>query len=58
MGEDTATALLAGVDILSDATLNTGYLGMLLTGGINNPGGAASDVVYWVAGKSFSVSNL
>ncbi len=58
MGEDTAYALQAGVDILTDATLNTGYIGMLLTGGANNPGGAASDVVYWVAGKSFSVDNL
>jgi len=57
VGEDTAFALSAGVDILSDATLNTGFLGMVLAGGVNNPGGAASDVVYWVAGKSFSVSN-
>jgi len=57
VGEDTAFALSAGVDILSDATLNTGFLGMVLAGGINNPGGAASDVVYWAAGKAFSVSN-
>lgn len=58
VGEDTGFALSAGVDILTDATLNTGYIGMILTGGINNPGGAASDVLYWVAGKSFSVDNL
>lgn len=57
VGEDTSAALAAGVDILSDATLNTGYIGMVLTGGANNPGGGASDVVYWVAGKSFSVDN-
>lgn len=49
--------------ILADSTVNTGYLGMILgTGGlgvanssltITGPAGsAASDVVYWVAGKS------
>ncbi len=48
--------------ILADATVNTGYLGMLLgTGGtatalgaaVSGPAGfAANDVVYWVAGKS------
>ncbi len=57
MGEDTSDALASGVDILSDATLNTGYIGMKLAGGTNNPAGAASDVIYWVSGKSFSVDN-
>lgn len=48
--------------ILSDSTVNTGFLGMILgTGGngnalgaaITGPAGtAASDVVYWLAGKS------
>jgi hypothetical protein len=57
VGEDTAEALSAAVDILSDATNNESYIGMVLTGGESNPGGAASDVLYWVAGKSFSVDN-
>jgi hypothetical protein len=57
MGEDTAEALSLAQDILSDATVNTGYIGMKLAGGASCPGGAASDVVYWVAGKSFSVDN-
>ncbi len=57
VGEDTAQALASGVDILSDATVNTGYIGMLLTGGASNPGGANTNVMYWVAGKSFSVDN-
>lgn len=57
VGEDTALALSSGVDILTDATLNTSYIGMTLQGGVNCPGGAASDVVYWVAGKSFSIDN-
>lgn len=54
VGEDTAAALAANVDILSDATINTGYIGMVLGGGAGAPAGAASDVIYWVAGKSFS----
>lgn len=57
IGEDTAEALSAGVDTLSDATVNTGYIGIKLTAGANSPAGQASDVVYWVAGKSFSVDN-
>lgn len=57
VGEDTALAVADGVDILSDATINQSYIGMQLTGGASCPGGAASDVMYWVAGKSFSVDN-
>jgi hypothetical protein len=48
--------------VFSDATVNTGFLGMVLgTGGngtglttnITGPAGTtAADVVYWVAGKS------
>jgi hypothetical protein len=57
MGEDTADALSQGVDILSDATVNQAYIGMLLAAGADSPAGQSADVVYWVAGKSFSVSN-
>jgi hypothetical protein len=57
VGEDTATAIAYGQDILSDATLNTAYIGMRLAAGANSPAGSASDVIYWVAGKSFSVDN-
>lgn len=68
VGEDTANALVnvnaeiatvGGVQIyntntgiLSDSTVNTGFLGMLLPTGANSPGGVAADQVYWVAGKS------
>jgi len=62
VGENTAAALAAGTDILSDATVNTAFLGMTLgTGGtgaisgaaITGPAGSvAGDVVYWRAGKS------
>lgn len=54
VGENTATALSLGVDILSDATVNTGYIGMILAAGANSPAGQNNDLVYWVAGKSFS----
>ncbi len=57
VGEDTGSALTAGVDILSDATVNTAYIGMILAAGANSPAGQANDVVYWRAGKSFSVDN-
>lgn len=57
VGEDSAEALSADVNTLDDATINTGYIGITLTGGANNPGGASNDVLYWVAGKSFSVDN-
>ena len=57
IGQNTAESLDAGVDILSDATENQAIIGILLTGGADKPGGDAADVMYWVAGKSFSVSN-
>lgn len=57
VGEDTAQALSAGVDILSGATINTGYIGIRLAAGANSPAGQTNDVIYWVAGKSFSVDN-
>jgi len=65
-GENTAEALAAVpvVDILSDATVNQLILGMQLSGGNVTPGatagpaGASGDVMFWVAGKSFSVNNV
>ncbi len=57
MGEDTAEALVLGQDILSDATVNSAFIGMQLAAGANSPAGSSSDVIYWVAGKSFSVDN-
>ncbi len=57
LGEDTGAALAAGVDILSGATDNQNILGMSLPGGEDSPGGADGDVMFWRAGKSFSVNN-
>jgi len=56
-GEDTAQALSSSVDILGDATVNSGYIGIQLAAGANSPAGQNNDVIYWVAGKSFSVDN-
>lgn len=57
IGMDTASALTAGVDILSDATHNIGQIGMLLASGVLSPAGVASDQIFWRAGVSFSVNN-
>lgn len=57
MGEDTAAALFAGADILGDSTENTGEMGIQLQAGAGSPAGIDGDVIYWVAGKSFSVDN-
>lgn len=56
-GEDTGTALTAGVDILADATRNTAFIGVRLAAGNSSPAGNTSDVIYWRAFKSFSVTN-
>jgi len=44
-------------NLLDDATLNTGIIGMTLAGGAASPGGAANDVMYWRAGKSDLINN-
>ena len=56
-GEDTAQALSSNVDILDDATVNQAIIGVQLAAGNSAPAGNTSDVIYWVAGKSFSVDN-
>jgi hypothetical protein len=53
-GEDTAYALSQNVDILQDATRNTAILGVTLQAGALSPAGVDGDVIYWIAGKSFS----
>lgn len=54
VGENTAEAIAAGFDILADAEFNIGEIGIQLGGGINGPAGSEGDVIYYVAGKSFS----
>ena len=45
------------VNLLDDATIDQGYIGMSLAAGTDSPAGATSDVIYWQAGTSFSVNN-
>jgi len=64
VGEDTAAALTAGVNILGDATYNQAAINIVLGTGmgatvISGPAGfnghaTTGDVIYWKAGKSFS----
>jgi hypothetical protein len=56
-GEDTAQAITSNVDILDDATENLAILGVRLAAGAASPAGVTGDVIYWIAGKSFSVDN-
>ncbi len=44
-------------NLLGDATENVGFIGMHLAAGADSPAGVDDDVIYWVAGKSFSVDN-
>jgi hypothetical protein len=57
VGEDTGAALTAGVNILGDATYNTGVIGLSLAAGANSPAGQNNDQIYWIAGKSWNVNN-
>ncbi len=57
IGENTAEALLLNANILGDATVNTAYIGIQLVAGTASPAGVNNDVIYWLAGKSFSVDN-
>lgn len=54
IGEDTASALSSGVDILSDATVNTASMGLILSPGAFGPAGQTGDNIFWKAGVSFS----
>lgn len=44
-------------NLSDDAVNNTGVMGIKLASGVVSPAGSASDVIYWTAGKSFSVTN-
>lgn len=58
VGMDSALAVASGADVLGDATRNQALLGMLLAAGADSPAGANGNVIYWQAGKSFSVDNI
>lgn len=50
------TASGAFANSLGGATDNVSLIGMQLGAGIDGPAGSTSDVIYWKAGKSFSVN--
>lgn len=54
VGADSSLTYANNVD---DATVDNGYIAMSLPAGVDSPAGAANDVIYWQAGKSFSVTN-
>lgn len=54
LGENTAQAIASGTNVIGDATINTGQFGMLLKAGTGSPAGVVSDVITWIAGKSFN----
>jgi len=45
------------INSLAGATDDQGYIGMYLATGTDSPAGVTNDVIYWQAGKSFSVDN-
>lgn len=57
VGENTAVALNNNQNILGDATINQGVSGIQLEAGEFSPAGRNGDVIFFVAGKSFSVDN-
>jgi len=54
IGEDTGYALTQNVNILSDATVNNAIVGVQLQAGADSPAGQSGNVIYWIAGASFS----
>jgi hypothetical protein len=50
VGED-----ITYTNLLDDATTNISYIGMQLAAGALSPAGLNNEVIYWQAGKSFSI---
>lgn len=57
VGQNTAVSRANNVGELSGASRNIGYIGIQLQAGTGSPAGVTNDVIYWVAGKSFSIDN-
>lgn len=57
VGEDTAQAISSAVSVSTDASFNTGLLGLKLAGGATGPAGANNDVIFYRAGKSDVIDN-
>ena len=57
IGVDAGVARAAGTNDGSQAVRDTYSIGIELAGGAAGPAGANADIIYWIAGKSYSVSN-
>ena len=56
-GQDTAYSVSQNANILADATVNQGLIGIKLRGGAapaNNPAGQPNDVIFWKVGACFN----
>ena len=54
VGQDSGFTQFAAASYIGDSEINQGYIGISLAAGVNSPAGQTSDVIYWVAGKSFN----
>lgn len=52
VGVDTATAIAQSANLLSDATVNEGFIGVALLAGTDSPAGQVNDSIFWWAEKS------
>jgi hypothetical protein len=53
-GQDTAYSVSQNANILADATVNQGFIGIRLKAGANEPAGAATEVSFWKVGACFN----
>jgi len=53
LGEE-ANAVNSDPNLLNDATVNTGFIGIKLAAGIDSPAGQNGDLIFWKVGKSFN----
>ena len=53
-GQDTAYSVSQNANILADATVNQGFVGIRLRRGANLPGGTAANVMFWKVGACFN----
>ena len=54
VGQDTAYSVSQNANILADATVNQGFVGIKLKGGANLPAGAAAAQIFWKVGACFN----
>lgn len=53
-GQDTAYSVSQNANILADATVNQGFIGIRLKAGANEPAGAAGAQIFWKVGACFN----